>query len=424
MRHQSARVRLCFSAIVAMIGGCERPPYCEDKAGICPPPDPVVLANEMHLSKSLWFASEQIGDPDPVYCFEPSQTLCMVNPTGDHAPFLVVSGNDGAHLLSAEAQYQEQGFIPMSDRESLTYYDAVGDGNIEILNVRYPLNEPAMTRLLSSSGSEIWSHLNGPPIVADVNGDNSLEFVFDDADGVQIIRHDGSALLELPVNGSANLGDFDGDGLYEIMIVEYLEQEDDGPSLKRATVWTLSGSMLADFSMRSYVVTPARRPGDAQDYAVNYECQLFDLSGTMIDQVEKNEMGGCALEYPDYRATEASSTCRARTAGAYFTKFEDYTYPSLDSITTSVRFSADRPPYMVRFDYSIESYPNYLSMCDSFVATRTIMRVYDSEETLVYHEVIASSSGRNSFVVLPAESANKEVLLLGDGPSVLIYQIP
>jgi len=176
--------------------------------------------------------------------------------------------------------------------------------------------------------------------------------------------------------------------------------------------WRLDGTRLGSFvSLADYWRLAVHRlPGDESRDYVRIDCTIFDLDGTEVGQIDGDEYGNCRHAGVDYgEAFETLGTCASEGKAE----------------TLHVRFAADREPFRVEPTYSIDSIGTTV-VCGFSLdthATRTILRVFDPDDILVYHEVIESASPPGSITVIPSDVEGEEILLVADDTRILAYRL-
>ncbi|MCH8881360.1 MAG: hypothetical protein IID34_15950 [Planctomycetes bacterium] len=195
------------------------------------------------------------------------------------------------------------------------------------------------------------------------------------------------------------------------MSLEFVTQVRGG----QIAIWDLKGAQVGEFApedpkLRFKIV---RNPdGGDRDFIV-LACELYDIDGTLVGTLPTDENGECNPEEVDYGAPLIDANCPPEGLAEFpeeFVRLEEL-----------VRVTADSDPYRAEFTYSIEiDYP-YVNGPIGYRSHRTILKIHDPTDELVYHEVIATESNPGSFLVIPSDVPGEEVLLVADGTRIVAY---
>ena len=252
-----------------------------------------------------------------------------------------------------------------------------------------------------------WEH-------ADIDGDGIEEFAITQFQGVDITEADGSVIDSLSTGSvrTIKFGDMTGDELLEIVT-----QTINGT----ITIWDAGGAEISTFDPSGASIpldVPSlkliRLPDSDRDQIL-LDCAVHDIDGSVIIRLDEDESGTgyCPVEEVEYgRAPIESPSCTVDFF-AYFDEPVEHEMP--------VRFAVNQEPFLVHLSYSIDSEPPPLAGLFSYQATRTILRIFSPEGTLVYHEVLESASTPGSAAVISSDVPGEEVLLLADGTRILAY---
>lgn len=162
------RIAPFIGAIV--LCGCNGKPDCWESLGVCPPPEPGIMIDELKLTKSIWYEDSRVGQFSPVLCAEPMQSLCAISSSANEEMFIVMRGLSGMILLSPTAHRPiPLSFIGARNPENTEFFDLEGDGNFEVLDVSTQDAGPTVTiRLLDQTGQQLWSReSNSSPLAGD-----------------------------------------------------------------------------------------------------------------------------------------------------------------------------------------------------------------------------------------------------------------
>lgn len=389
-------------AAVGCIGGYNE---CDPDSGVCPPPQPGVRFDELGFDKSVWFESARVGAPE-----ELKPTICRVDLDAHPGEEVVLRGASGMAVLAVEGgEAVMRGVIaPInSEIDIVDFLDVDLDGNFEYFAEDH---FEELFVMFDHVGEVIWNspgsieRLRGVAF-ADVDGDGTLEFAARTYVGVEVFDAQGGMIHQLPGErfSAIEFGDFDGDGILELVTVSTSELVE---------TWRLDGSRIASFRLGGedwYPITDRLPDDDTRDY-LRSNCTFLEIDGTVVGKMEPNEHGYCGAGRVDYVEPFRTIGSCAATRG--------------EATVLDVRFQADRPPFRVQPSYSINE-EGFAFLLAGFIrhhARRTILRIYDPDNRLVYHEVIASASGPESMAVIPSDLEGEEILLVADNQQILAYR--
>ncbi len=404
-------------ALPAILSG----PECDELLGPCPPPEPSVLLNNANISRSIWFEEARIGASDDRDLI---RSLCQADLDGRPGDELVFRGHEGLTVLAAEAGLPFTiAFVPAERSWNVMFLDVDGDGDTEFL-----FQSQGELWLWDHDGNLLWrqsySHTTGIPLLvtvgwgdwehADINGDGIEEFAITAFQGVDIIAADGSVIDSLSTGSvrTIRFGDVTGDGALDIVT-----QTVSGV----ITIWEAGGDEISTLDP-SETSIPASAPRlrlirlpDSDRDQILLDCAVYDIDGSVVTRLDTDESwpGYCPVEEVEYgRAAIESQSCMVEIFG-FFDEPVEHEIP--------VQFAVKQEPFLVHLSYSIDSEPPPLAGLFSYQSTRTILRIFNAEGTLVYHEVLESVSTPGSAAVIPSDVPGEELLLLADGTRILAY---
>ncbi len=393
------------------LSGCG--PECDELLGPCPPPEPGVLLNDANISHSVWFEDVRIGAPDK---FELTRSLCQADLDKRPGDELAFRGDDGLTVLAAEAGSPSTiAFIPVGVKWHMAFLDVDGDGDSEFLS---DWNEPPPYELTlwDHAGNLQWSQANTGPgdwEHADVDGDGIEEFAFAPFQGVNIVKADGTTIANLVAGEvrTIEFGDVDGDGGLEI-VAHVIDDS--------LFIWETDGTEINSF-VPSEQSDPSgfsrlrmvRLPNSDRDHIL-FDCVAYDIDGSVVTRLDTDESWPvyCPVEEVEYGRPAIESDSCARKHFAILEEPIEHEF--------EVVFVAGQPSFRVHLSYSIIAKPGFVYL---YEATRTILRIFNPEGTLVYHEVLESASTPGSAAVIPSDVENQEILLLADDSRILAYQL-
>lgn len=420
-----------LAVFLAIAPACEVPPYCENAIGVCPEPDSGVYVDTLDLQKSVWFEDQGINASTWESCREPNQSLCLLGAAGFEESRVLLRGEDEIVLFSTDSAYSTIGRIPVSSDSNIEFVDLTGRGSTAILAAEYLRDRREYaTSLWNTNGERIWSResdYGATPV--DINNDGVLEFELYSPGGTLILNADGTQFTSTPQpSGFFQLADFDGDGILEAMSYTIVGP-DTNPVTVNTRITTIEGGLLAEFTTAGFLYA-VRFGDDTKDYLGNSDCQVMSLDGEVIGEVPREgPLDECAFELAQHAAPRVPTNCRTRDEDLHIVlsqELEQNVWDNLSKLTNTVvdvQFTADRDRFRVEFDYTIVEQPKILR-CSFYRARKTIMKVFDENNRIVYHEVMASPSGRGSIAVIPSDVEGEEMLLVGDGDRILSYRWP
>ena len=399
-----------IATLVGLLGGCfflgGDFVECDPDRGVCPPPEPGLVFDESGLTKSLWFQEAGVGVPMRL---EP--TICRADLDVSPGTEIVFRGWDGFAVLAVDAgQAESRAIVTPEGFSRVQFHDVEKDGNFEYLTFS---SFPEQRVFFDHQGKPLWRapddiDLRGFafPEVADIDLDGTLEFGARTADGIDVFDAAGTVLYHIPGKSFSSLsfGEFDGEGMLEVVT-----QSIGG----LVETWRLDATRLGSFESPAayWGKVVDRLPGDETRDYIRIKCTLFDIDGTQVGRFGGDSGIPCDFVGFDY-AEPFTTVGSCDTADA-------------EAETLHVRFAADREPFRVEPSYSI----NLIIVVAGFggfsahEATRTILRIYDPDDKLVYHEVIETESGPGSITVIPSEVDGEEILLVAEDTRILAYRI-
>ncbi len=404
-------------------GVCGCGPECDEQLGPCPPPEPGVLLNNANISRSIWFEDERIGAPDDSRLI---RSLCEADLDKRLGDEFVFRGNEGLTVLAAEGGSPATiAFIPALRAWNVVLLDVNGDGDTEFL-----FGPQGDLGLWDHAGNLLWSrtysHAAGIPFSfmvswgdwehADIDGDGIEEFAITPFQGVDVTEADGSIIDSLRTGSvrTIKFGDVTGDETLEI-----ITQTINGT----ITIWDAGGTEISSFDP-SEISILLDVPGlklihlpDSDRDQILLNCAVYDIDGSVVTRLDEDEgiPGYCPVEEVEYGRPPIESPSCTVEFFAFFDEPVEHEMP--------VRFAVGQEPFLVHLSYSIDSEPPPLAGLFSYQATRTILRIFNPEGTLVYHEVLESASTPGSAAVIPSDVPGEEVLLVADGTSILAYSL-
>ena len=418
MRVTSLQTRARFGSaigsilIAASLGSCSEESYnpCVSDIGVCPRPEPGVVVNDIGMVKAVWAEDSRIGTP-----LDNDQALCAADLDRSAGIEVAFRGENGVAIISAgPTESTTLEFLECSYSDS-SFIDLELDGDAEYVC--------GGMDLVAHDGSALWTQSPGPfrggPTnddngdweLVDVDNDGDAEFAITTEEGIELIAADGSVLDTIGDHpyDSIEFADVDGDGTLELVAYDWHPPLDSDIS-----TLTLDGVLLASFDHpdpHAGGITTSRRSGDnSRDY-IRVACRLYDIDGTLVEELPEDDAGKCTYNDVDYGAAFMIPCWQPRGAD--------------DDNELSVRFLPGQEPFRIQLTYSFESTTviTIVSGYTETTPTRTIVKVYDPDNALVYHEVIASNSGPRSALVIPAEREGVDVFLLAKDTQILSFRL-
>lgn len=392
-------------------------PVCYEELGPCPPPEPGVLLNNANISRSIWFEDERIGAPDDS---DLTRSLCQADLDRRPGEEFVFRGDEGLTVLASEAGSPSTiAFIPAEQSWKVVFLDVNGDGETEFLYDR-DLDFGSELELWNHAGGLQWSRswihrISNDSFLsygdwqhADFDGDGDEEFAITPVQGVDIIEAGGSVVGSLATDSvwTIRIGDVTGDGILEIVT-----QTVEGT----ITIWANDATEINSFVPSEHSSSRIRmiRPLDSDRDQILLNCSVYDIDGSVVTRLEEDEgiPGYFPVEEVEYgRLPIESQSC---TVSFFIDEPIEH--------EMAVRFAVDQEPFLVHLSYSIDFDPPAVAGPIPYQATRTILRIFNPEGRLVYHEVLESASTPGSAAVIPSDVPGEELLLVADDARILAY---
>lgn len=405
---------------------------CDPFLGECPAPEPGLLVNEINLEKSVWVETGEIGLPHPFY-----SQLCRADARRANGIEVIVHGMEGIAVIEhAEGKPTRTVHVPWHDTgfaSVLTLHDLDGDGATEYVGKNAEIT-PFNTEFYASDGSLILSYptfQTGFEII-DVYGDGERELVIQDLrdDRSSIWNLNGDRIFTAAVLGSVSSADLDADGDLEIIV----QRNDSSERFATISSWELDGTSIGTFqteeSGRVFVAASAEDP---ERHLIGFDCKLYSPSGHLEGEADLINwlpvQNGITTTDPD---SEGLHNCPGFEFGDfrlsdYETEInQDCNDDMFDEFVTFVQFRPTDRPYRIKFSYSV----NVTEISTGFESNinyevnRTILRVFNTNNRLVHHEVLASNCGRGSFSIIESAENERQILLVSDGEKIWSYHLP
>jgi hypothetical protein len=421
---RSAKLVLVSFMMLTLLAGCDPAtieawnrlgePWCDPDVGVCPLPEPGIIENSVGIQKSLWLEEERIGFPEPVYGVPGGRSLCAADINESPATELIFVGPEGLAVVAPEAGTADVlSFAPLGNPDVITMLDIDGDGNAEFLTETY---QPTIrSGVWSHDGRLLWERDNWVLTWVAAEGDGVVEFLVKGRNGIEVLARNGTLIATIGNRyyDGVQLSDLDGNSILEVVTSRWLRSRD-GP-VEIAT-WALDGRQLGTFVAEGWDVEVVRlREDDPREFiAVGRDdtCELYEIDGTRVFTLPWDEETFCPVEGVDHQLAPIENTCSS-------TAWDDWNTPTLG---TPVRFLLDAEPFAVELSHSKIFTPAIMGGGWG-ESVRTILKVYDGEGALVYHEVIDSRSGPGSFAVIPSDVAGAEILLVAENTRILAYRL-
>lgn len=420
MNFAFSKLCLASAGCLLVFTDCSEVIPCDAEVGVCPRPKVGVVVNDAGVVKSIWLDEPNVT----VSGLGLQKTICR----GD---LDVAPGEEVLFLGDTEFVVvpEDPTFPRILSRVSTGLYatrliDVEGDGNIEYLDQYYG----EAIRLRNHTGDVQWEVTsdseNAPPFLSftsywlDVVGDTSLEILINTQHGVELRSANGTVLATMGVEP------------YETVFLAQLDEDADlelvartawNPSvLGRIDTFDLDGTLLgsiaspdsdADWQFAWFYV--AADPNVAGLERIVVDCKLYDPAGNEVGVLERDEYDLCHTGREILGMDQVDTSCDLVL--------------EMNPEPFNVQLSAGSAAHRIDFSYSFERYEwnDFLvSSGTRYNPKRTILKIFDPNGALVYHEVLGSKSGPGSFTVIPSQVEGAEVLLVADDSTVFAYTLP
>lgn len=428
-RHSGTCLRLGLAGFMLANSGCfliNHDVECDEELGVCPSPSPGVLVDDGRIEERVWARGGDRVQPIMWGGADFQTTLCTGDLDRAAGEEVILKGADGFMVFSsATSDSIVLADVPadrmLYDGRTTLFIDVDADGDAEYL--RFPEFDAGFDRrfitLIDHDGTVRWRRSGdiksgnfidawnetdleyGDWAAADIDGDGTIEFALTARNGVEITDSHGAhvAMIGNEFYDTIRFADTNGDGEFELITVA-------GDTIK---TWTLNGTRVASFRnpAASWYTGVVRTDDEDPIDRIRVHCTLYDRNGNEVGTLEPGKWGSC--RWDDYDPLNAINL--------------DSCAPVQDtrSVERSVRFEHDRPLYRVELSYSYRS-ESVLVLGRAWIPTHCVIRIFDADGTLVYHEVLESASAPGSITVIPSDVEGEEILLVADDARILSYR--
>ncbi len=342
----------CIVWLLASLIGCVGPTEVTCR-GICPAPEAGVVVDEGVVQKSTWLTEDRLGTPDGA-----RRSLCAVQVNNTPEDEILLRGSDGALLITLDqGQPDSTTLLPSMRGAVLNFVDADQDGEME-----YVIEGTDLFRYMDSNADLLFETAGVHWTTIDLNEDGIFEFVVRSQEGIFVLSADGSVRTRI---GEDLLDVFVATSPIDGSLVFVTSEFSANAQPINFAVWTLDGDPIPHV-----------------DGAALQAMGLLNIVG-----------GPASVEFDCHSCTDLGSESESATVALGFFRAE--------------------------FSYSqtLTSTPTFVGPESSDISTtRTIMKVLDTSDQLVYHEVLASGSGPCSLAVI-----GEGVVLVADDEQIVEY---